>query len=176
MKSNKINIDKLLKEMTIDEKIGQLIQLTSNYFGDAEAAVTGPWANLGLSNEDLKAIGSCLNCHNAESAIKIQNEHLKGDRHKIPLIFMMDVIHGCRTIYPIPLALGASFDPEIVEECSKMSAKESAASGVHLTFTPMVDYVRDARWGRVLETCGEDAYLNGVMMNILLDFLCCTHQ
>ena len=163
MKSNKINIDKLLKEMTIDEKIGQLIQLTSNYFGDAEAAVTGPWANLGLSNEDLKAIGSCLNCHNAESAIKIQNEHLKGDRHKIPLIFMMDVIHGCRTIYPIPLALGASFDPEIVEECSKMSAKESAASGVHLTFTPMVDYVRDARWGRVLETCGEDAYLNGVM-------------
>ena len=163
MKSKKINIDKLLKEMTVDEKIGQLIQITSNYFGDTEGAVTGPWSDLGLSNEDLKTVGSCLNFRNAESAIRIQNDHLKGDRHKIPLIFMMDVIHGCRTIYPIPLALGASFDPEIVEECSRMSAKESAACGVHVTFTPMVDYVRDARWGRVLETCGEDAYLNGVM-------------
>lgn len=163
MKQKSVNIEKLLKEMTVEEKIGQLVQLTSNYFGDTEGADTGPWSNIGLSADELRSVGSCLNFANAEAAIKIQNDHLKEDRHKIPLLLMMDVIHGCRTIYPIPLALGASFDPELVEECSKMSAKEAAACGVHVTFTPMVDYVRDARWGRVLETCGEDPYLNGVM-------------
>ena len=142
MKFNKINIDKLLKEMTIDEKIGQLIQLTSNYFGETAGAVTGPWSDLGLSNEDLKTVGSCLNFRNTEAAIKIQNDHLKEDRHKIPLLFMMDVIHGCRTIYPIPLALGASFDPQIVEECSKMSAKESAACGVKPRASKNLPFVR----------------------------------
>jgi len=75
----------------------------------------------------------------------------------------MDVIHGFRTIYPIPLALGCSFNPDMVAECSKMAAKEAIAGGVQVTFTPMVDYVRDARWGRVMESCGEDAYLNSIM-------------
>lgn len=94
---------------------------------------------------------------------KIQEEHLKNDRNKIPMLFMMDVIHGFCTIYPIPLALGCSFNPDMVAECSKMAAKEAACGGVQLTFTPMVDYVRDARWGRCMESCGEDAYLNGIM-------------
>ena len=149
--------------MTVDEKIGQLNQITSNYFGDTNEELTGPWLEIGLTGEELSRVGSCLGCDGAANAIKIQNEHLASDKNKIPLIFMVDVIHGCRTIYPIPLALGASFDPKLVEECSAMSARESSASGIHLTFTPMVDYVRDARWGRVLETCGEDPYLNGIM-------------
>ena len=90
-------------------------------------------------------------------------KHLEQDRNKIPMCFMMDVIHGCRTIYPIPLALGCSFDTEMVTECTKMASREAAASGVQVTFTPMVDYVRDARWGRVMESCGEEPMLNGIM-------------
>ena len=88
---------------------------------------------------------------------------MEGDRNKIPMLFMMDVIHGYRTVFPIPLALGASFNTEIVKECTRMAAKEAKAAGVHVTFTPMVDYVRDARWGRVMETCGEDAGINSIM-------------
>ena len=76
---------------------------------------------------------------------------------------MSDVVHGYRTIYPIPLGLGASFDPELVFECTSMAAREAAAGGIHVTFAPMVDYARDARWGRVMETFGEDPYMNSVM-------------
>ena len=76
---------------------------------------------------------------------------------------MLDVVHGFRTVYPIPLALGCSFDRELVWDCSRMAAKEAASAGVHVTFAPMVDYVRDARWGRVLETFGEDALMNGIL-------------
>ena len=159
----KINIKKLISQMSIEEKIGQLMQIDAHTLGDSSGAETGVWSNDGLTNDQVRSIGSCLNFGDVESAIRIQKEHLEKDPHKIPLLLMMDVIHGCRTLYPIPLALGASFDPALVEECSKMAARESAAMGIHLTFTPMVDYVRDARWGRVLETAGEDPYLNGVM-------------
>ena len=76
---------------------------------------------------------------------------------------MMDVIHGYRTIYPIGLGLVGSFDPEIVKECTEMAAKEAAAGGIHVSFAPMVDLARDARWGRVMESCGEDPYLATVM-------------
>ncbi len=104
-----------------------------------------------------------LNFNNANEMIELQKRHLQGDRNKIPMLFMMDVIHGYKTCFPIPLALGGSFDPILVEKCSALAAKEAATAGVHVTFTPMVDYVRDARWGRVLETCGEDVLLNSVM-------------
>ncbi len=161
--SEKINISALLEQMTLDEKIGQLVQVNANLLGNSTAAITGPLQKLGFEKEFMKNMGSVLNFHGAGEVEEIQEQHLKDDRNKIPMMFMMDVIHGYRTIYPIPLALGASFCPETVAECSKMAAKEAAAGGVHLTFTPMVDYVRDARWGRVMETCGEDPYLNGVM-------------
>ena len=153
------NVKKILENMTVREKIGQLTQYDANVFIDTDALVTGncPW--LTMSVDDLKYVGHVLNFKSSVEVRKIQDEHLKNDRNKIPMLFMMDVIHGFRTIYPIPLALGGSFNPELVAKCSKMAAKEAVAGGVQVTFTPMVDYVRDARWGRVIE----DAYLNSVM-------------
>ena len=154
---------KILKNMTIREKIGQLSQYNANLFIETDAAITGEKQWLGLSDDDLKTVGHVLNFKSPVEMRKIQEEHLKNDRNKIPMLFMMDVIHGFRTIYPIPLALGCSFNPDMVAECSKMAAKEAVKGGVQVTYTPMVDYVRDARWGRVMESCGEDAYLNGIM-------------
>ncbi len=153
----------LLAEMTIDEKIGQLMQVNTNLFVATKAEITGPLSKMGIEEKSLKYIGSTLNFQGAAEMIQVQKEHLEKDPHKIPMLFMMDVIHGFRTIFPIPLGMGCSFDPELVKECTRMAAKEAAAGGVQVTFTPMVDYVRDARWGRVMETCGEDPYLNGVM-------------
>lgn len=157
------DVKKILENMTVREKIGQLTQYDANVFIDTDALVTGncPW--LTMSADDLKYVGHVLNFKSSVEVRQIQDEHLKNDRNKIPMLFMMDVIHGFRTIYPIPLALGGSFNPELVAKCSKMAAKEAVAGGVQVTFTPMVDYVRDARWGRVMESCGEDAYLNSVM-------------
>ena len=157
------DIKKILKDMTVREKIGQLSQYNANLFIDTDAAVTGDMQRLGISNEDINYVGHVLNFKSPVEMRRIQEKHLEKDRNQIPMLFMMDVIHGFRTIYPIPLALGCSFNPDMVAECSKMAAKEAVAGGVQVTFTPMVDYVRDARWGRVMESCGEDAYLNGVM-------------
>ena len=157
------DLNQLLQQMTVEEKIGQLAQYNANLFVKSEAEITGPLAHLGLSQEDLKNVGSVLNFSSAEEVCQIQKEHLENDRNKIPMMFMMDVIHGYRTAYPIPLALGCSFDTELVEDLSRMAAKEACAGGIQVTFTPMVDYVRDARWGRVMETCGEDVLLNSAM-------------
>ena len=161
--SNKINLEALLAQMTLDEKIGQLVQTNGVLFYKDDSELTGPSAEFGIDLDYRKNIGSLLNFKSAENAIKIQKKHLEDDRNKIPMLFAMDIIHGCRTIYPIPLAIGASFDPALAEECTRMAAKEAAADGVHLTFAPMVDLSRDARWGRVMESGGEDAYHNGVM-------------
>ena len=158
-----VDLKKILENMTIREKIGQLSQWNAFLFVETDALVTGKKEKLGLTDEDLKTVGHVVNFKSSLEMRKIQKEHLEMDRNKIPILFMMDVIHGFRTIYPIPLALGCSFNPEMVSECSKMAAKEAVAGGVQVTFAPMVDYVRDARWGRVMESCGEDAYLNGIM-------------
>ncbi len=158
-----MDIKALIANMTIEEKVGQLVQLNGAFFTDSAAEITGPLEEFGIPAEHLPYIGTILNFENAAEMIQIQDQHLAADRNKIPMLFMMDVIHGYRTIYPIPLALGASFDPEMVKECSRMAAREAAASGVQVTFTPMVDYVRDARWGRVMESCGEDPLLNSIM-------------
>lgn len=158
-----MNIIKLLSQMTIEEKLGQLTQFGAGLFIWSKAGNTGPLLNWGLKDEDLCRMGSILNFNGAEEMIDLQKTHMEGDRNKIPMLFMMDVIHGYRTVFPIPLALGASFNTEIVKECTRMAAKEAKAAGVHVTFTPMVDYVRDARWGRVMETCGEDAGINSIM-------------
>ena len=158
-----IDLKKLLDQMTFEEKVGQLAQYNANVLQDTTADITGPRTHLGLSKEQLTYVGSVLNFKSPKEVRAIQDAHLAADRNKIPMIFMMDVIHGFRTIYPIPLALGCSFDTDLVADCSRMAAKEATAGGVQVTFTPMVDYVRDARWGRVMETCGEDPMLNGRM-------------
>ena len=161
--AKKINLKKLLSQMTLEEKVGQLIQLNANNFAKSASEITGPAQKWGISDERLNMMGSTLNFADASEMINIQKKHMANDRNGIPLLFMMDVIHGYRTIYPIPLGLAASFDPELVYDCSRMAAKEAAAGGVNVTFTPMVDYVRDARWGRVMETAGEDPLLGCVM-------------
>ena len=93
----------------------------------------------------------------------MQEEHLKNNRLNIPLLFMADIINGYKTIFPIPLAQGCTFDPDLVRQLAEAAAREGAAAGVHVTFSPMADLVRDPRWGRVMESTGEDPYLNGIM-------------
>lgn len=158
-----VSVEELLEKMTLDEKLQQLTQLSGTFFDTADkTAATGPKEDVGISDNDLPGIGSTLNYRGAEQVRRIQETHLEADRNKIPVLFMMDVIHGCRTIYPVNLGMGATFNPEFMEECSAMAAREARAMGVRVTFAPMVDLVRDARWGRVMESTGEDAYLNGL--------------
>lgn len=155
-----MDLEGLISQMTFEEKIGQLAQYNANVCVITDGEITGPATNLGLAKEDIPKIGSILNFSKVEDMIKLQKEHLENDRNKIPVVFMMDVIHGFRTIFPIPLGLACSFDEELASECSKMAALEASANGVNVTFAPMVDYARDARWGRVMETCGEEPLLS----------------
>ena len=157
------DVKALLSRMTTEEKVGQLVQLNSMFLGNTKADITGPCQRLGISESMVKKVGSTLNFNGFTEVQAMQDKHLAGDRNRIPLMFMMDVIHGYKTIYPIPIAMGASFDPALMTECAQIAAKEASAGGVHVTFAPMVDYSRDARWGRVMESCGEDPYLNSVM-------------
>ena len=138
-------IEKLIEEMSLEEKARQLTQVNAKIVYTATtAAITGTGEAMGLSEEDKAGIGSVLNFSGADEEKAVQDDHLSKDPHKIPLIFMQDVIHGCHTIFPVPLALGCSFDEALAEECAEMSAVESRLNGVQLTFSPMVDLVRDA--------------------------------
>lgn len=157
------DIKRILEKMTVREKIGQLMQYNANIFINTDANVTGEMTSLGIGEDELMNLGSVLNFKTSSEVREIQKKNLEASDNKIPMVFMMDVIHGFRTIFPIPLALGCSFEVKTVEECTRLAAKEAAKGGVHVTFTPMVDYVRDARWGRVMETCGEDVLLNCTM-------------
>lgn len=157
------DIKKVLESLTLDEKIGQLFQVHTRWFLDTDADLTGPEVQLGVEMEDINRCGSVLVFKNAGEMLKIQKDYLEKRNSKVPLLFMQNVVNGHKTIYPIPLAMGASFNPELLKDCCKMDARESAASGVHVTFAPMLDLVRDARWGRVMESTGEDPYLNSVM-------------
>ena len=151
----------LLSDMSLEEKIGQLVQLPGSFVeGDLD---TGPAQAMNLTAEDLRLAGSYLSIVGAEKIRRIQKAYMENHPHHIPLLFMADIINGYRTVYPVPLAQGCTFSPELVEACAAVAARESAASGVQVTFSPMSDLVRDARWGRVMESTGEDPYLNGLM-------------
>ncbi len=155
-------VEELLAKMTLDEKIGQMNQYTSRW------EMTGP----APANADSMFIynmikegklGSMLNVTGVAATRKVQKLAVDSSRLGIPLILGYDVIHGYKTIFPIPLAEAASWDPEIAKLSAKVAADESAAAGLHWTFAPMVDVSRDARWGRVMEGSGEDAYLGSKM-------------
>ena len=151
-------VNTLLTQMTLDEKIGQMNQYSS--FWD----VTGPAPKEGsaaVQFEQLKngLVGSMLNVHGVENVYKLQKIAVEETRLGIPLIFGFDVIHGYKTITPIPLAEAASWDLEAIELSAKNAALEASAAGINWTFAPMVDISRDARWGRVMEGGGEDPYL-----------------
>lgn len=144
----------LLKKMTLEEKIGQLNQ----YSGDN--TITGPLTINPNKQEEIKTgkIGSMLNIIGSQYTRQYQELAMQS-RLKIPLLFGLDVIHGYKTTFPLPLAEAASWDLKAMELSARIAATEAAASGIHWTFAPMVDISRDPRWGRVMEGAGEDTYL-----------------
>lgn len=152
------NLKKLLEQMTLPEKVGQLVQLDGGCFG-TDALAVGPRERLGVTQDDVDVCGSVLNVLGAEKVRAIQDAYLQRSRLKIPLVFMADVIYGYQTCYPIPLGLGATWDPDLIRADYQMTAEEAAADGDMVTFSPPVDIVRDARWGRCLEMPGEDPVL-----------------
>jgi beta-glucosidase len=165
---NRERLIELLEDMSLEEKIDQLLQVCSYYY-EKEGVITGPENAAGFSEEEIQNAGSVLGGGGAKLLRRIQENYMKKQPHHIPLLFMADVINGYRTIFPIPLAQGATFNPEIVEKAAAISASESAASGLHLTFSPMVDLVRDARWGRVMESTGEDTFLNSRLSKAMVE-------
>lgn len=166
---NKSKLIKLLNEMTLDEKIGQLVQISGNFFLDAQNVQTGPTESLGINEKMIYKIGSILNSVGAKDVITIQNTYLEKSRLKIPLMFMADIINGYKTVFPIPIAQGCSWDVELVKRCTQIAMKEAVVAGINVNFYPMVDLVRDARWGRVMEsTGGEDTYLNEIYARVLV--------
>jgi beta-glucosidase len=151
-------VEALLKQMTLDEKIGQLVQFN---VGNA----TGPDAS-NLKYDELAAkglVGSFLNVVGAEATNHFQHIAVEKSRLHIPLIFGQDVIHGHRTIFPVPLAIAASWDPAAAELVAHYGATEARADGIAWVFSPMVDIARDPRWGRIIESSGEDPYLGSVL-------------
>lgn len=147
-------VESLLQQMTLKEKIGQLTQYSGNW------AATGPLAFKGSQQEGIRngEIGSMLNVLGTSSTRQYQEIAMQS-RLKIPLLFGLDVVHGYKTTFPIPLAEAASWDLAAIERSARIAATEAAASGIHWTFAPMVDIGRDPRWGRVMEGAGEDTYL-----------------
>lgn len=154
-------ITELLSKMTLDEKMGQLNQYTSRW------EMTGP-APQGNSEQQMLdmikngMVGSILNVTGAEATRNAQKLAVENSRLKIPMIFGYDVIHGYQTMFPIPLAEAASWEPELAQKTARVAAVETAASGIQWTFAPMVDIARDARWGRFMEGSGEDPYLGSL--------------
>jgi beta-glucosidase len=153
-KSIDLKVNNLLNKMTLEEKIGQLNQ----YANDGNP--TGPLIVNPNKEKEIKAglLGSMLNVNGTERTRKYQELAMQS-RLKIPLLFGLDVIHGYKTTFPIPLAEASSWDLDAIEISARIAATETAASGIHWTFAPMVDISRDPRWGRVMEGAGEDTYL-----------------
>jgi beta-glucosidase len=144
----------LLKQMTVEEKVGQLVQLPGAYVPDANQ----------LEDRLRKGMGGSVLWVRGPAALnKLQKIVMNESRLRIPLIFGLDVIHGYRNIFPMPLAMAASWDPSLVERAQTVAAREARAAGIHWTFAPMVDIARDARWGRMIEGAGEDPYLGAAM-------------
>nr|WP_224485278.1 beta-glucosidase BglX [Robertkochia sp. 3YJGBD-33] len=151
-------VDSLLSLMTLEEKIGQMNQYNGFWNVTGPAPQDGDAAD---KYEDLKQgrVGSMLNVRGVEEVRKVQKIAVEESRLGIPLIIGFDVIHGYKTVSPIPLAEAASWNLEAIERSAQVAAAEAAASGINWTFAPMVDISRDARWGRVMEGAGEDSYL-----------------
>ena len=146
-------VDSLLQQMTLEEKVGQMIQYSN------DKLQTGPTIKNQNHVEEIKKgmVGSMFNIITVERARQYQDLAMQS-RLKIPLIFGLDVVHGMRTIFPIPLGEAASFDLKMIKKTARIAASETSAYGIHWTFAPMVDIARDARWGRGMEGAGEDTW------------------
>ena len=135
--------EKIIEQMTLREKILQLLQLEPSFFATVEDEFdTGPKRRWKLTDDDIASTGTVINFSGADKLKDFQDDYIKKNPHGLPLMTMLDVIHGYRTVYPIPLGLAASWDMDIVRECSSMAAKEASTDGIQLTFAPMVDLVR----------------------------------
>jgi len=151
-------VEALLRQMTLDEKIAQLNQITTGY-------ATGPGGITNNHDELLAAgkIGSLFNANTALQTNTYQKIAVEKSRLHIPVLFGLDVIHGFRTIFPVPLGLAATWDLDVIERAARVAAEEASRQGVRWTFSPMVDITRDARWGRIIEGAGEDPYLGSLV-------------
>jgi len=166
-------VERLLRQMTLEEKIGQLVQYNDN--GAPAPTTANDAKGLAAVNPETKnqinplhlaetgMMGSMLNTIGAERTNMFQHAAVEKSRLHIPLLFGADVIHGFRTIYPVPLGLAASFDPDLVASVSHLAAEEATTAGVRWFYSPMVDISRDARWGRTTEGAGEDPYLGAAI-------------
>ena len=159
-------VERLLAQMTIEEKAGQLsvfADMIRPPIGDMNPLVNIRNAQTLTAEVKAGRIGALFNGVGAQAARDTQKAAIEGSRLKIPLLFAADVIHGFRTVFPIPLAEAASFDPHLAERTARATALEATAAGLHWTFAPMVDVARDQRWGRVAEGSGEDVFLGEVL-------------
>lgn len=151
-------VDALLAKMTLEEKVGQLVQFSSG-------TPTGP----GTGRQGYEAmiaagqVGALLNVADAKTANRFQRIAMEKSRLHIPLMYGFDVIHGYRTVFPVPLGMASSFDPPLVRATARIAAQEASADGIRWVFSPMVDIARDARWGRIVEGSGESPYLSSAM-------------
>ncbi|GAA3860647.1 glycoside hydrolase family 3 N-terminal domain-containing protein [Leifsonia kafniensis] len=173
--STSVRVADLLSRMTLEEKAGQLTQYF--YFGsfgeapaDLDIESLPPEHQLYVRQPQMVreavaqgSTGSVLFVRDATTANLLQRSAIEKTRLGIPLIFGFDVVHGHRTIFPVPIAQAASWDPDAVEASQRTAAREARASGIHWTFAPMVDIARDARWGRIIEGAGEDPYLGAAL-------------
>ncbi len=153
-----VRVESLLKQMTLEEKIGQFVQYSAGQ-------PTGPGTGR-TDYEEMIAhsqVGSFLNVNEPKLINSYQRIAMEKTRLHIPILFGLDVIHGFRTEFPIPLGMASSWDPSVIEKASHAAAVEAAADGIRWTFSPMVDIARDARWGRMAEGAGEDPFLGSAM-------------
>ncbi|SEU30172.1 beta-glucosidase BglX [Stigmatella erecta] len=151
-------VEALLRQMTLEEKVGQLAQYS-------QGVPTGPGTGRADHEQMVRAgaVGAFLNLVGAKETNRLQRLAVEHSRLKIPLLFGFDVIHGHRTLFPVPLGLASSFDPAQVEQAMRRAATEAAADGIRWVFSPMTDIARDARWGRIVEGSGEDPYLGAAL-------------
>ncbi len=156
----KSKLIELLNDMSVQEKVEQIVQLYGEFLGDVDV-MTGPAMSFAKMEKGKPyRVGSLLGEHGAQHLIDLQDKMMAAQPHHIPALFMLDVIHGYKTGFPAPIAIGSSFNPKLAEELASAAAKECSTAGTHVTFSPMVDLVRDSRWGRCVESTGEDVWLN----------------
>src|SRR5947207_1933452 len=151
-------LDALLQKMTLEEKVGQLVQYSAGQ-------PTGPGTGRTDYDDMIRKgeVGALFNITTARQVNAYQHIAVEQSRLHIPLLFGLDVIHGFRTEFPIPLGLAASWNPDLIQQTARVAAPETSASGIRWTFSPMVDIARDARWGRMTVGSGEDPYLGSVI-------------
>ena len=147
-------VEELLGRMSLEEKIGQLTQIAGGLVIRGRSPKTS-FGKAGLA----RSCGSMTR----KQFNELQKIAVEESPSKIPLLFALDVIHGYRTIFPVPLAMASSWDPSVAERAQAVAAREARAAGLHWTFGPMLDIARDARWGRIVEGAGEDPFLGAAM-------------